>query len=246
MHRKPENRPSAVIRRRIGGVVRAMSLEISSAGAPWHKVDRPAPKAVPAWKRRIDARPMQSQSPAEPNMSVLIVEVARTRDIERFELVFRHFAPRVKAYMARSGSAPGAEELMQETMVSVWNKAAMFDPAKGAASTWVFSIARNLRIDAWRREKHPEFDENDPAFQPASEPAADSRLEAEQSARLVRSALDTLPPDQAQVLRLAYFEDASQTDIAQKLNLPLGTVKSRMRLAFGKLRTILGDTGAVS
>ena len=130
---------------------------------------------------------------------------ARTRDVELFELLFRHFAPRVKAYMARTGSPAAAEELMQETMVAVWNKAALYDPAKGAASTWIFSIARNLRIDAYRREKHPEFDENDPAFQPAAEPAADSRLEAEQSARLVRAALATLPPDQAEVLRLAYL-----------------------------------------
>ena len=223
-----------------------MSLEISTGGPPWHKVFRPVPKAAPGLKRRIDTRPMESQPLAEPDMSALIVEVARTRDVERFELVFRHFAPRLKAYMARSGSAAGAEELMQETMVSVWNKAAMFDPAKGGASTWVFSIARNLRIDAWRREKHPEFDENDPAFQPASELAADAKLEAEQSARLVREALAALPVDQAQVLRLAYFEDSSQSDIAEKLNLPLGTVKSRMRLAFGKLRSMLGETGDAS
>jgi len=246
MHGRQENRRGAVIHPVSGGVVPGMSLEISSAGVPWHKVTRPVPKPAPAWKRRIDARPMESQSPVEPDMAALIVEVAQSRDIERFELVFRHFAPRVKAYMARSGSAAGAEELMQETMVSVWNKAAMFDPAKGAASTWVFSIARNLRIDAWRREKHPEFDENDPAFQPAPEPAADTRIEVEESAKLVRSALGTLPPEQAEVLRLAYFEDSSQSDIAEKLNLPLGTVKSRMRLAFGKLRSILGESGAVS
>ncbi len=182
----------------------------------------------------------KSTAPAEPDMSQLLVKVGQTRDIELFEVLFRHFAPRVKAYMAKSGSPASAEELMQETMVAVWNKAAMYDAAKGAASTWIFSIARNLRIDAYRREKHPEFDENDPALQPPVEPAADRRIEGEQSARLIRQALAGLPPDQAEVLRLAYYEDSSQSEIATALSLPLGTVKSRMRLAFAKLRTVLG------
>ena len=176
-------------------------------------------------------------------MSALLAKIGRTRDIDDFELLFRHFAPRVKAYMARTGSPGPAEELMQETMVAVWNKAVMYDPGKGAAATWIFAIARNLRIDAYRREKHPEFDENDPAFQPAPERAADSALEAEQSARTVRAALATLSADQAEVLSLAYFEDKSQSAIAAALNLPLGTVKSRMRLAFNRLRAVLGEAG---
>ena len=178
-----------------------------------------------------------------PSMSDLLAKVGRTRDVELFEAVFRHFAPRVRAYMARTGSAISAEELMQETMVTVWNKSALYDPSKGAASTWIFSIARNLRIDAYRREKRPEFDPEDPAFQPDPEPAADSAMETEQSAALVRGALRQLPPDQAEVLRLAYFEDKSQSEIATELALPLGTVKSRMRLAFAKLRAALGKSG---
>ena len=178
-----------------------------------------------------------------PSMSDLLAKVGRTRDVELFEAVFRHFAPRVRAYMARTGSAISAEELMQETMVTVWNKSALYDPSKGAASTWIFSIARNLRIDAYRREKRPEFDPEDPAFQPDPEPAADSAMETEQSAALVRGALGQLPSDQAEVLRLAYFEDKSQSEIATELALPLGTVKSRMRLAFAKLRAALGKSG---
>lgn len=184
---------------------------------------------------------MEPSPPPEPDFAALLMEVGRTRDIERFELLFRHFAPRVKAYMAKSGSAASAEELMQETMVAVWNKAALYDPGKGAASTWIFSIARNLRIDAWRREKHPEFDENDPAFQPDSEPRADAQIEAAETAAHVRTALRTLPREQAEVMRLAFFEDSSQSAIAEALQLPLGTVKSRMRLALGKLRAALGD-----
>lgn len=182
----------------------------------------------------------------DPNLSRLLAEVGRTHDVATFELLFRHFAPRVKAYMARTGSAVGAEELMQETMVAVWNKAALYDPAKGAASTWIFSIARNLRIDAYRRDRRPEFDPNDPAFVPESEPAADRVMESEQSASEVRAALETLPADQAEVLRLAFFEDSSQSAIASALDLPLGTVKSRMRLAFAKLRAALGQSGEVT
>jgi RNA polymerase sigma-70 factor (ECF subfamily) len=224
-----------------------MSLDISTGAGAWQKGYRLAARAfVPAAPRRnaiaglMDAR---TGTAPEPNMSALLVRIGQTRDVELFELLFRHFAPRVKAYMARTGSAVSAEELMQETMVAVWNKAALYDPARGAASTWIFSIARNLRIDAYRREKHPEFDENDPAFQPPAEPAADHRLEGEQSAQLVRAALEALPPDQAEVMRLAFYEDSSQSEIAAALALPLGTVKSRMRLAFGKLRAALGQTG---
>jgi RNA polymerase sigma-70 factor (ECF subfamily) len=227
-----------------------MSLEISTGAGAWQKGFRlPARLSAPPAARRkaiiglMDAR---SGTSPEPNMSELLVKVGQTGDVELFELLFRHFAPRVKAYMAKTGSALAAEELMQETMVAVWNKAGLYDPSRGAASTWIFSIARNLRIDAYRREKHPEFDENDPAFQPAAEPAADRQLEGEQSAELVRAALEALPPDQAEVLRLAYYEDISQSEIATALALPLGTVKSRMRLAFSKLRAALGQTGDLS
>ena len=224
-----------------------MSLEISVGHRAWHKgfplVARPLRPAAGKSRSNTGLMDGTAPTPTEPSMSDLLVKVGQSRDVELFELLFRHFGPRVKAYMAKSGSAASAEELMQETMVSVWNKAAMYDPAKGAASTWIFSIARNLRIDAYRREKHPEFDENDPAFQPAPEPSAENRLAGEQSARIVRTALQALPPDQAEVLRLAYYEDNSQSEIAAALALPLGTVKSRMRLAFQKLRLELGQSG---
>lgn len=243
MHGRANN-AAAVIRSRTGSVILAMSLDISVSHKAWHKGFPPLRRyRRPAALKRIEPnRPMEptTTTPAEPNMSDLLVQVGQTHDVELFEQLFRHFGPRVKAYMAKTGSPGMAEELMQETMVAVWKKAAMYDASKGAASTWIFSIARNLRIDAYRREKHPEFDQNDPALQPVVETAADSRLEGEQSATLIRRALDELPPDQAEVLRLAYYEDNSQSEIATALSLPLGTVKSRMRLAFAKLRAVLG------
>ncbi len=218
-----------------------MSLEIFGPVAPWHSLVRPPLAIRRAAKRRKHVEPAPSS--VEPDFSALLVEVGRSRDVERFERLFRHFAPRVRAYMAKTGSPAQAEELMQETMVAVWNKAALYDPAKGAVSTWIFSIARNLRIDAWRREKRPEFDENDPAFQPAPEPSAVNRMEVAEDADRVRLALRALPAEQAEVMRLAYFEDNSQSAIAEALNLPLGTIKSRMRLALGKLRSALGEAG---
>ncbi|WP_375450678.1 sigma-70 family RNA polymerase sigma factor [uncultured Devosia sp.] len=176
-------------------------------------------------------------------MSDLLVTVGQSQDVDAFEALFRYFAPRIKAYMSRGGGSASAEELMQETMVAVWKKAALYDPARGAASTWIFSIARNQRIDAFRRERRPDFDRNDPAFVPDADPAADSLIEAFEDAGRLRVALAALPGDQAEVLKLAFFEDQSQSAIATALNVPLGTVKSRMRLAFVKLRAAIGRSG---
>jgi RNA polymerase sigma-70 factor (ECF subfamily) len=222
-----------------------MSLAISIDGPAWHKSFPPALGRTRAIARIVEAGPMDTstEKQPEPSMSVLLAEIGRTRDIATFELLFRHFAPRVKAYMAKTGS-PGAlaEELMQETMVAVWNKAALYDRTKGAASSWIFAIARNQRIDAYRRDKRPEIDLNDPALVADPDPGADTRLETEETALRLRAELALLPPDQAAVLRLAFYEDKSQTEIAEALRLPLGTVKSRMRLAFAKLRlTLTGD-----
>jgi RNA polymerase sigma-70 factor (ECF subfamily) len=177
---------------------------------------------------------------ADKSMTELLLAVGRSQDIDAFEALFRHFAPRIKDYMSRGGGSASAEELMQETMVAVWKKAALYDASKGAASTWIFSIARNLRIDAYRRERRPEFDPNDPAFVPDGAPAADVVMVAFQDAGRVQRALLSLPADQATVLKMSFFEDQSQSAIAAALDLPLGTVKSRMRLAFDKLRTLIG------
>ncbi|WP_197410726.1 sigma-70 family RNA polymerase sigma factor [Devosia epidermidihirudinis] len=177
-------------------------------------------------------------------LSDLLVAVGTTRDMEAFQTLFRHFAPRIKSYMARGAtSALQPDEIMQETMVAVWNKAALYDPTKGSASTWIFTIARNQRIDAYRRATRPEFDPNDPAFVPSSEPAADDRMQTQQTSKSLRRAIETLSTEQSEVLRLCYFEDNSQSTIAERLNIPLGTVKSRLRLAFAKLRLALEASG---
>ncbi len=162
--------------------------------------------------------------------------------MEAFEQIFRAYAPRVRAFMLQRVRDPQvSEELMQETMVTIWRKAAQFDAAKGSPSAWIFTIARNLRIDSYRRSRQPDFDPNDPAFVPEAEPAADDAVETQDEEQRLHIALTGLPPEQHDLLKLAFFEEVSHSEIAERLGLPLGTVKSRIRLAFSKLRAALGD-----
>lgn len=194
----------------------------------------------------VETKPKRmTETAAEPTkeeMTALLSAVARDRNVEAFEVLFRHFAPRVRAYMARlARDNQAAEELMQETMMAVWNKAAQFDPERGNVSTWIFTIARNLRIDAFRKQHRPDFDPNDPAFVPDDSPAADMEFEQQQEAERLHRALSTLPEEQLQLLRLSFFEESSHSVIATKLGIPLGTVKSRIRLAFSKLRSALEE-----
>jgi RNA polymerase sigma-70 factor (ECF subfamily) len=178
---------------------------------------------------------------ASDDMAARLRAVADHSDRAAFADLFNHFAPRIKAFMAGRGCEPGlAEDIAQEAMVAVWRKAAMFDPGKASAATWIFTIARNLHIDRIRRENRPEPDPEDPFFRPEPETPADEVLSQRQMADGVRAALASLPPEQRDVISLAYFEDEAHSAIAEKLNIPLGTVKSRIRLAFGRLRDSLG------
>ena len=175
-------------------------------------------------------------------LSSLLAAVARDRDVSAFEVLFRHYAPRVKAYMARPARGGQAdEELMQETLMAVWNKASQYDPARGNVSAWVFTIARNQRIDAYRRMRRPAFDPADPAFVPDDAPGVDVHLEGQQEAERLRRAMAQLPEEQRELLKESFFNDRSHSAIAETFGIPLGTVKSRIRLAFAKLRAALED-----
>jgi RNA polymerase sigma-70 factor (ECF subfamily) len=175
----------------------------------------------------------------------LIEAVAQRQDRTAFAVLFSHFAPRVKTFMLRSGASPGvAEDLAQETLIAVWRKAALFDPASNGAAAWIFTIARNLRIDALRREGRGSARETaavDAEFQIDEAPQADEVLAAAQSETLVRAALAELPKDQMQVIELSFYQDKAHAEIAQILEIPLGTVKSRLRLAMKRLRGLLGE-----
>jgi RNA polymerase sigma-70 factor (ECF subfamily) len=173
----------------------------------------------------------------------LLVAIARDRDKAAFGLLFGRMGPRLKAYLLRSGIASSqADELVQEVMLMVWHRADTFDPARAMASTWIFTIARNKRIDAARRDRRPEYDPEDPALVPDQPAAPDRSIEqAEASARL-RDAIAKLPAEQADLLRLAYFDDQPHSAIARHKGLPLGTVKSRLRLALERLRRELAGS----
>jgi RNA polymerase sigma-70 factor (ECF subfamily) len=175
----------------------------------------------------------------------LIGAIATRQDRAAFAALFEYFAPRIKAFMQRSGvSEANAEELAQETMLVVWRKAALFDPASSGAAAWIFTIARNLRIDAYRRERRGgviEASDVEIEFQIDDSPQPDSRLATSQSEERVRSVLSKLPADQMRVIELSFFEEKAHADIAQILGIPLGTVKSRLRLAMSRLRTLLSE-----
>jgi len=192
---------------------------------------RPAPRRT-GWRL-----PM---TPGAPELNAALVRVAQVRDRAAFAVLFSHFAPRVKAYLLRLGAPPAlAEDLAQEALLSLWRKAHLFDPAKASAATWLFTIARNLRIDAIRREKRPELDPDD--FMSAAEPAADDGLALADDETRLRAALKDLPPDQVQVIELSFFADKPHSQIAGELGIPLGTVKSRLRLAMARLKRALGE-----
>lgn len=177
-----------------------------------------------------------------PSLEDLLVAVGRERDRLAFGALFGHFAPRLKTYLRRLGCESGAaEELVQEVMLLVWRRAETYDPAQASASTWVFTIARNKRVDSLRREQRPEFDPNDPALVPDADEPADRRMETRQSNDRLRAALKDLPPEQAELLRMAYFEDKPHSVISAENGIPLGTVKSRLRLAVDRLRKTLRD-----
>ncbi len=178
---------------------------------------------------------------ATPSFEDLIVAVGTRQDRSAFAGLFAHFAPRIKAYLMRSGSdSSAADELTQEVMLLVWRKAARYNPAQAGAATWIFTIARNKRIDRFRRERPVDFDPEDPSLRTEPEPLPDQTLEMAEQGRALRTAIESLPETQSALLRLAFYEGKSHSTIAAEINLPLGTVKSRLRLALQSLRTRIG------
>ena len=175
----------------------------------------------------------------------LIEAVAVRQDRSAFATLFEHFAPLVKTFMRRSGvTEASADELAQETLLMVWRKASVFDPSTAGAAAWIFTIARNLRIDAHRRGRRgglTETSDVDAEFQVDESPGPDSRLAAAQAETRVRAALAELSEEQRRVLELSFYEEKAHGEIARILHIPLGTVKSRSRLAMNRLRNLLGE-----
>src|SRR5271154_6320965 len=184
---------------------------------------------------------VEGASVTADDLKSLMAAVARDRDRAAYGRLFQYFAPRIIGFMQRAGlSSTDAEEIAQETMVTVWRKAELYDPRQAAVSTWIFTIGRNLRIDLARRATRrpngvgglgePEIELVDSAETQA--------LTGEREAK-VRAALDRLSREQALVLRLSFYSEKPHAEIARELGIPLGTVKSRVRLAMAKIRAML-------
>jgi RNA polymerase sigma-70 factor (ECF subfamily) len=175
-------------------------------------------------------------------MADLLQLVARNGDPDAFRKLFEAYAPRVKAYMMRQGAdANTAEDLAQETLLTVWRKAQLYSDDKGSATTWIFTIARNLRIDKLRREVAWQPMPEDAEDEPSEDLAPDEEVSLAERRERVRAVMRALPADQTEVVNLSYIEGLSHSEIAERLNLPLGTVKSRMRLAYAKIREAVED-----
>jgi RNA polymerase sigma-70 factor (ECF subfamily) len=183
-------------------------------------------------------------SPSE--FAALVAAVADRQDRVAFTRLFDHFAPRLNAYLQRLGmETSAAEEVTQDVMVTLWRKAKLFDPQKSSLATWLYRIARNRRIDLLRRDRLAFLDTDDPVLEIADDANLDGELDLRQREAAVRLALDSLPEEQLSLVRLAFFDGLSHSQISEQTGLPLGTVKSRIRLGFNRLRRTL-EAGGVA
>lgn len=188
--------------------------------------------------RKRDARVGQDGAEkvtAEADWAGLLIRVRDHKDRAAFAELFRHFAPRVKGFLMKSGAGTAlAEECAQEVMATLWQKAHLFDPARASVATWVFTIARNRRIDALRRARRAEPEEL--PWGPEPEPDQAEVMEAQEETKRLGRALADLPGPQRALIEKAFYGDLTHSEIAAETGLPLGTIKSRIRLALEKLR----------
>ena len=187
---------------------------------------------------RKDAKTLTDSASSEPNWSDLVIRVRDFQDTDAFAQLFNHFAPMVKGFLMKSGAdATFAEECAQDVMVTLWQKAAQFDPTRASAATWIFTIARNRRIDMFRRQNRPE--PTDLPWGPEPEVEAADALALQQETRKLSAALDALPAKQKDIVKRAFYGELTHAELAQETGLPLGTIKSRIRLALDRLRAAM-------
>ena len=173
-----------------------------------------------------------------------LINIAKNKDMDSFRTVFDHFGPRLKTFLMMSGTEEViAEEIVQETMATVWNKADYFDHRIASPSTWIYTIARNKKIDLSRKTRRAQFEDIETAILPPILPDYDDAIEHNQKFDHINEYLHELPDEQLSLLRLNFFEEKSHAEIAEITKIPLGTVKSRIRLALEKIRTKLEKNG---
>ena len=206
---------------------------------PVGPVDRASLRGVMVKKNNSalpsEAQPANAGSFQAAHWADLVIKVRDERDRAAFAALFEHFAPRIKGFLIKSGAdATTAEECAQDTMTTLWRKAGQFDPSRASVSTWIFTIARNRRIDLLRREARPEPEEL--PWGPEPEPDQADRVALQQETEQLSQAIAQLPPAQRDLIEKAYFGELTQSEISRITGLPLGTIKSRLRLALDRLR----------
>lgn len=193
----------------------------------------------PCIMSRAATQPVATIQP-EQNWAETLGRVA-AQDKQAFAALYDHFAPRIKGWVMKMGAPAGkAEDIVQDVMLQIWRRAGQFDRARADAGTWIFAIARNRYIDLIRQEKRPEIAIDDPVMI-SDEATPEEAMHDRERAERVSAALSQLPAAQRQIIEQSYFAELTQQEIAAQDGLPLGTVKSRLRLAFGRLRTLLGE-----
>lgn len=222
------------------------SAEGSDAERSHQPADTPAvldgQKTAPLGGQKRSVQPPSHAA----HFAALLEAVAERRDKKAYIELFDYYGPRIKAYVLRLGTeSMQAEELTQEVMITLWRKAHLFDRTKSSVATWLYRIARNRRIDLLRRRKSADLDREDPALHPEPFPDLGEEYDAMLREKRVRAALDGLPIAQRELIQLAFFKGLSHSEIADQTGLPLGTVKSRIRLAFTRLRRTFEADDAV-
>ncbi|KCZ91999.1 ECF subfamily RNA polymerase sigma factor [Hyphomonas hirschiana VP5] len=195
-------------------------------------------RTSPRKAKRVFDTPVRTADPVmRERHADQMAAIAERQCRSAFAELFSYYAPRVKGFMLRLGAADAeAEELSQEVMIAVWQKAGMYDRSQASVSTWIFRIARNRRIDAQRRQRRPELSGDDPILRPPEIETPDQAVSRDQLDTAVRKRLTCLPQDQLILIQAAFYDGLSHSEIARAFNLPLGTVKSRIRLAFMRLK----------
>lgn len=208
-------------------------------------IKRPLGSAIGVTFRPVRLRQNDNERPkAKVEWADLIGRIAAQGDRDAFRLLFEHFAPRVKGLMLKAGaSGEEAEEIAQDTLLAVWRKAAQFDPASAGAPAWIFTIARNLRIDAVRRSARAGVVVPDAELEYVADPAEsqETQISRRDETARIAAAVALLSAEQSAAIRMSFVEDRPHSEIAEKLRIPLGTVKSRIRLAVNRLKDLLEE-----
>ena len=197
--------------------------------------------------KKINSAMKANKLPEATDASVLNIQlseclndIAENQNKASFQTIFKYFAPRLKSYLIKLGALENqAEEVIQEVMIAVWTKSASYNKEKSSVGTWIYTIARNKRIDKIRKEKRHYLTESDEGLEIPVQSTQESEILSSQLSVKLKKYIENLPKEQGDLLKLSYFYDKTHVDISEELNIPLGTVKSRIRLALTKMRHLV-------